>query len=249
MKRMNTMMVSVKSKRESAWQPESKFIDNIMPDEPVRETIQLYLREAGKVDLLSAQGERRLGMRMEAGDHLSELEQDWSSRFESELSPAKKVMEIFRNLGNNETALVAMERQIGITPDGSVVRRLKNPELHRVIDGPLSTELIACVSNATGMTPDQAKAGIIAFSNNSRVLPWNLVHVIDNDFGSLHDFTENLEGPSVYNSLLAYSPKIERHFSDIHRRAKAARDHLIKANLRLVISVAGKRINRKGISA
>ncbi len=241
---MSGIMTSALTEEENAWQVETGTIETPVEDEPVRETIQLYLREAGKVELLSSQGERRLGMKMEAGNHLSELEQDWFSRFGNEPSPVDETLEVCRRLSTGEQVLSALEQHLEIIPGATVFSRLMNPQLRQAIDGPLDEEAIVSVARSSGMEAAEVKNKLIFLSNDSRVLPWELVSVLEETGDTLEAFIHSLDCPCGRDALWERSQEIRQHFDSIHHRCKNARDHLIRANLRLVISVAGKRINR-----
>ncbi len=241
---MNSSAVSTKTQDEIIWHPDTEITENEVSDEPVRETIQLYLKEAGKVDLLSAEGERRLGMKMEAGNHLLEIEQEWFSLYGREPSPVEEITEVCRRLGACDKVLSFVEQQLEIPPGLPVAGRLRNPELRRVIDGPLSPEFIGNIAREFGTEEDTAKQEVLALSNGSRVLPWEVVRAFGEDAGSLKEFFNNVNSPDGRQALVKRMEDIRQHFDGIHRRTVSARDHLIQANLRLVISVAGKRINR-----
>jgi RNA polymerase primary sigma factor len=55
---------------------------------------------------------------------------------------------------------------------------------------------------------------------------------------SLAEFGEVLQSPEFHDKLEAHRSEIVKHFERIRERARQATNHMIKANLRLVVSVA-----------
>ena len=84
---MNRATISLETKRSRIKPGENILREPLSPEEPVREPIQLYLKEASKTGLLSANGERSLGMKIEAAAYLSRIEDDRYARYRHCPSP------------------------------------------------------------------------------------------------------------------------------------------------------------------
>jgi RNA polymerase primary sigma factor len=82
---------------------------------------------------------------------------------------------------------------------------------------------------------------MIGLSLDSRLVPWHIVEEASRK-SSAAGFDEVLQSPEFHDKMEAHHSEIARHFKQIGERARRATDHMIQANLRLVISVAKRRI-------
>jgi RNA polymerase primary sigma factor len=74
-------------------------------------------------------------------------------------------------------------------------------------------------------------------SLDSRLIPW---HVIERAVQkkSLAEFGDVLQSPEFRDKLEAHRSEIVKHFEQIRDRTRQATNHMIQANLRMVVSVA-----------
>jgi RNA polymerase primary sigma factor len=84
---------------------------------------------------------------------------------------------------------------------------------------------------------------MIELSLDSRLIPWHILAEAGPK-SSLVEFGEVLESPEFREKLEAHHSDIDKHFEQVKERARQATNHMIQANLRLVISVAKGHIGR-----
>ena len=75
------------------------------------------------------------------------------------------------------------------------------------------------------------------------MITWSLVKEAGQE-DSIEGFTRIMRTRNFQRNLAEYETEIAAHFKQIKNRAKEAGDHLIVANLRLVVSIAKKYIGR-----
>jgi RNA polymerase primary sigma factor len=83
---------------------------------------------------------------------------------------------------------------------------------------------------------------VIELSLDSRLIPWHIMEEAGRK-SSLAEFEKVLQSPEFHDKLEAHRSEIVKHFERIRERARQATNHMIKANLRLVVSVAKRYIS------
>ena len=97
-----------------------------MIDDPVR----MYLREIGRVDLLKAAEERILARRFEAGRHMKDIEENWTSPDGRPLRASHIVAEFLADIARHHYVAIAVARYHGIEYGGTLAEIMSDPELH-----------------------------------------------------------------------------------------------------------------------
>ena len=247
---------------------EAAFIDAETADDPVR----LYMREIGRVELLTAAEERTLAAEIELASHLGELERelaqglgdDCGDHAGTDVPPAaepweKAMMLLARIASAGPTArAVAHHLELGDVPTLEEV--CTHPAFRAAVDGVISPELLERVARELDLTEDEAREHIVALSRDTRALPpgatkvaaayvpvWAELHPEcsdDLDRCILALLSRMLGDPGLSQRVEAADDEIACHFEWVVESGKRAHDHLAEANLRLVVSVAGKYQNR-----
>jgi len=78
-------------------------------------------------------------------------------------------------------------------------------------------------------------------SLDRRLIPWHIIEGAGQRC-SLTAFGDALQSPEFRDKLEAHRSEIVKHFEQIRERARQATNHMIQANLRLVVSVAKRHI-------
>ncbi len=221
-------------------------------DRPVRDgfeqdNMQLYLREAGLVPLLKAQDERTLGRRIEMGQYLSWIKGDWShNNGQVQIPVMELLLTIGQKLGKKDVLLCALEQQLGIEIESReyIAGRLRNENLRSAMDGHIQADLINAVAISCGLETEQVREGLTHLSIESALIPWHLMDGAAQVY-TLDEFATNLTSPHLHKRLQDVAGDLTDYFKQIEERMQKSIDHLIQANLRLVISIAKKYLRKE----
>ena len=208
-------------------------------DDPVR----LYLHEIGKVQLLTAKEEKVLAKKIEAAKRITQVQKQYRDWHETPPSATETILIMLRELGENAEIIGLLQAQLEVTPSASFKENIAEPTLRDSIYGVINQQLIQAMSQQIGKPLPETEQLLINLSLNYHLLPPEVLDAIGNDV-TLADLV-NLVNDEVFISRLRDREKqIQAHLNIIEREADKAEQHLIEANLRLVVSVAKKHIGR-----
>ena len=216
-------------------QPEEQEI----ADDPVR----IYLHEIGRVSLLTAADEQVLSRKIAKGKRISEVKQDYFQRYFRQPSAAETVLSMLEEIWRNSNLTRLLLEQLGLHATTSFREIISNAELRRSIDGEINQLLLAAITAQTGSSLPETEHLIIRISLDSSLLPEEILHAIGDDV-SLAELEKRVTSDDFLNLMPGLEPQLEAYLDNIEREAEQSENHLIRANLRLVVSVAKKHVGR-----
>jgi len=229
---------AVESDLAAAWA--TQLQDSEITDDPVR----MYLREIGRVSLLTAEDERVLARAMELYGRLEQIRKGLAQEAGGHPPPARAtVRELLRILASLDRVASAVARFLGLPADLPLSMLLSHPDLRDLIDGPHNENLLNYISDTLEVAPEQAMAMVVELSVVSALLPREVVDAFDSD--PTPDQLERLIAkPGFDDRLPMYELLFGAHLARIKSESDRSETHLAEANLRLVVSVAKKYIGR-----
>jgi RNA polymerase primary sigma factor len=204
-------------------------MEGVSIDDPVR----MYLREIGRVTLLTADHEVALAKRMERGECLGN-KLDGLEEHYGFMPPAEIIcLELYESLVQRWPLLEEIyEAHYNERPPTSRRRLLASiPQVDS-----LDPALLRRLAIRESMTPERLIEELRATLLTAFMLPEPLQRAFDG--GRWPD------GGELAQILLGCDANLDNHWTGYVEDAKAARDHLAQANLRLVVSVAKKYVGR-----
>jgi len=217
---------------------------DLEPEEPpVDAPILMYLREIGRVSLLTANDERVLASKLEDTKYLEKIEGlgfQYHGRYSQAVSTT---IYLLRHLLAAWPIVDVLVKRFEIAATDSLIQTICAPSLRAAIDGVIDQELVKAIAEANGKSVAEVERSLIDLSIDSRLLlPSELLEsVVD---GTSWSQMESLVAEPVnlefLSKLRAKSQQLKNHFTTVKRAASESEKRLIEANLRLVVSVAKK---------
>jgi len=217
------------SKLEST--PQKRKVE--LPDE----SLDLYLAEVGQTPLLNPEETKMLASKIEDGKHLARLEKYWSTEHGAEPSAVDLLLALVKRFSRANTLFGALYQFLKLATHESIAEKVLHPELRRAIDGTIDQHLSSAIAKMTGASQTRTEKALVELSLDSRLIPWDIIEEASRE-SSLVEFSEVLQPTEFHDKLEAHHSEIVKHFEQIREKARQATNHMIQANLRLVISVA-----------
>ncbi len=250
------------------FEAEIAAIDAEVAEDPVG----LYMREIGRVELLTAAEESTLAAEIELASHLEELERELARGLGDDCgedagadgapaaAPWEKAMLLLARVARAGPVARTVARHLELSDAPTLEDVCEHPRFRAAIDGVISPELVERAARDLGMTEEDARERMVRLSRDTRALPraaagvvaayvpvWAELHPDnseDSDRCTLTLLSRMLGDPELSQRVEAADDEIAGHFEGAGEAGRRAYDHLAEANLRLVVSVAGKYQNR-----
>jgi len=219
--------------------PEEKALDELeIADDPVR----MYLRQIGRVPLLTADEEKVLARNKEEKDYINAIKQEYLTKWGRPASAVDVITVVLQRLVRVLPLLTRVEEQLETTSDERLTKRLSNPKLRAAVDRELTEQFIMPLSEAMEDTPPAVELMVKDLSTASALVPPEVLSIIGkrrpDDLGPL------LQNADFLEKLNPFEEKLQDYLKIIDFKGRLAEERLVEANLRLVVSVAKKHAER-----
>lgn len=203
------------------------------------DSVSLYLAECKQTPLLTAEEEKKLGSQVESSKYLSKLEQQWTDTHQGKPDAADVVLEIIKEFRDVYSLFDVVCEYLQIPIDKPIANRVFDSKLRKTIDGTIDLNLCETLAKLTGDDENGTMKSLVKLSLTSRLIPWHLSEELAlSRFG--HEFDDTFKTKKFNDNLKRRSYEFYKFFDQVKEIANQAAEHLVQANLRLVISVARK---------
>ena len=221
---------------EPEWEPETETTEVL--DDPVR----MYLREIGRVRLLTSKDERVLARKIEGGKHLDGLESELVELEGRQPRPWEITSGLLHRMVAASPLVDALGEQLGLPDNLTLSQVTELPKLRDAIDAEVSVDMLANIAETMTEDPDDIYKQVINLSLTSWLLPPDSIDVLEDC--TLGELDQALTKAQTLEELKGLDPLFRMYFNRVEAESDRSQAHLTEANLRLVVSVAKKYIGR-----
>ena len=226
----------------AAWRSSSdKEADKAESQDGVDDPVRMYLREIGKVYLLSGADEKRLARQMEEGNHVENIEQTWVDDHGVSPSGADILFCLLDQFHEERTTLAAVTKALGVK-HSPLSQLIVDEKFRSSIDQVADEGLAVEVTDELKCDQEVAARAIVRISVITHILTPELLEPAVKTLGG----ERHLRPPAWarVGELSLPDDQLLVCFHQLQEEGFRSEKTLTEANLRLVVSVAKKYIGR-----
>ncbi len=211
--------------------------------EVVDDPVHMYLHEIGKVHLLTAEDEKDLAQKMEQGNRISDIRQDFQQKNGRAPSVTEVILTILKEIGQASSIIRHLRGQLGLGRITNFKNSILSPELQNSITDEIDPQLIQNVAQQINKPVPATEQMLINLSVNINLLPEAVFNIIG-DNTSLGKIEALASDDAFAKSAQSFEKQFKVYLNQVKQEAEKSQKRLIEANLRLVVSVAKKHVGR-----
>ena len=206
-------------------------------DDPVR----MYLREIGRVFLLSAADEKHLSRQMEEGNWIHDIEEEFAELHQRGPTALEIFLLLLDQLKDLRRTTVVVRRALKLQRL-SIVELIEDETFRQRLDREMDEELRVLVHKRLRVSEGDAEEFLVRVSVVTHILTPDLLNRSAKAMGGLDQLDPDAD--DAMEKLKPLEGRYERRFDYLKEESYRAEKQLTEANLRLVVSVAKKYIGR-----
>lgn len=204
----------------------------------VEDSVSLYIAECSRTPLLTGKEEKILAGRMELSNLLSIIEKQSAGK--AGRAPVVEVVRaLLTRLLKHANLLEKIFKRYNVDDDSRFSAKLANESLRSHIDIVINDELVQFTVKSERVDAEEALQNLVDISTLARLIPWGII----DGYGKIKTVADlkGIAGKADFIKYLETSrDSLQTYFDMIKKSGREAAEHMIKANLRLVLSMAKK---------
>jgi RNA polymerase primary sigma factor len=216
------------------------YDDLLDEDSSIEDPVKMYLHEIGRGQLLTADDEKWLACRLEEACHLKDTINGLERVLGRPPSPAESIVAVYARTYERRQLLHDLASVLDLQPVFDVPSFLVHHRLRESIDYYLDPILLEQLAERAGVTAECIRPVVVSLSVDTRLLPAAVRRLLGPSRGLRDMPTSSVLAEMIADAKL----DLADHLASIRREANRAESRLTEANLRLVVSVAKKYLNR-----
>ena len=205
---------------------------------PRFDKVRIYLHEIGRVPLLTADQGEIAARRIEMGSRVSGIKQAIQKRGGLVYS-SQVLQEIINAIGQSSDLIYQVREALNLSKDGSFFEAVTNDTFKAGIDGVFDPSIVHSIADKLSLPSVSIENQLTELSIDLSLLPKKVLTVIGSDI-SFADIQKLVTEKFFDDRIKLHESYLREYFEQIEVEGKAAKDRLIEANLRLVVSIAKK---------
>ncbi len=245
---INSRMTSRSAIEIEAWPDAPEKLDEAEPElteieleEGIDDPVRMYLREIGKVSLLTADDEKRLARAMEDADYVHRIENAHFEEYGRNPRGADVLVALLRDLHGLHKPMGLATKELGIQKL-PLEEMIVDQRFRKLVDGEVDVEMAAKLAAAIKKEQTEAERLFVQVSTITHILTPQLISCAAEAAGGQLKLGELPD--DLAERLHPHEVRVRAHFLRIKEEGFQAEKRLTEANLRLVVSVAKKYIGR-----
>jgi len=197
---------------------------------------RFYLNEISRISLLTADEGRVAIRRVETGNRVSEIKHDIEKG--GHLATGSRVFqEIVKILAQSSEIIYQIHEALNLSIDGSFYETVTNDTFKAAIDGIFNSSMVHFIAEKLHLPVESVENQLTVLSIETSLLPEKLLRAIGNiiSLANIHKLVAERE---FIHRIASHESYLQEYFEQHEAEGKAAKDQLIEANLKLVVSVA-----------
>ncbi|MFA5065983.1 MAG: sigma-70 family RNA polymerase sigma factor [Dehalococcoidia bacterium] len=215
------------------------FPDDRKSTDYAEDSISLYIAECSKTPLLTSRDEKILSSRMELANYLSHVEKQLPARASSKSPEVDVVRSLISRLAVHGSLLEKLLKHNRSSGVATLSMKVSDSVLRAHIDNVISEETVQFAAKSAHIETEEALQDITELSIVTRLIPWQIIDGY-HEFKTVTELKEASAKSEFARYLDNMSSKLREHFAALKKSGHEAAEHMIKANLRLVLSMAKK---------
>jgi len=215
------------------------YLDHKGSRDFAEDSVSLYIAECSRTPLLTSKDEKVLSSRMELASYLSRLEKQSPLKAVRKPSETDVTKLLVTRLHVYASLVEKVIKRYCVADAARLSEKLCDNELRSRIDNVINEETAQFVAKNDHVENEEALQEITEISILTRLMPWNIIdgYRLIKTVAELKDIAGKTEFGRYLEARIG---KLRAHFEAIRKSGREAAEHMIKANLRLVLSMAKK---------